>query len=209
MSFRAIRLQMVRTFLATTMTLFVSAVLAVSSSSFVIASENFRGDDFSLSLPTGWSTIPKKDIDERMQAVSKLSGASYVDYDAGFQLQTRSLLEYPYVFIEKKNTSVTFDDFKSNYATLFEDAEQKTIDSYKTLYEATALHQRFFDDEKKALFMSMSVNTTSQEHLRGLTAIFFSKSGILQLSFYSKEGEFDTYLRDFDAIIDSLTYESA
>lgn len=209
MSSLAVRFRIYRTVFATVATLAITSMLPVSSSSYVIASENFRGDDFSVSLPSGWRTIPKKDIDERMQAVAKISGASFVDYDAGFQLNERNLLEYPYVFIEKKNASMTFDEFRANYSNLFDDAEKKSISSYRTLYEATTMHHRFFDEEKRALFMSMSVSTTSKENLRGLTAIFFSKTGILQLSFYSKEVEFDTYLRDFDAIIDSLTYESA
>ncbi len=182
------------------MKVFASAIVPLLLLCFSeAAAETFTaGDDFSLSLPSGWVEAPQEALRSIEAAIEEMSrGANKQRYDYGYQLASASTwFEYPYILVQVNRGGRIPEGLLMEHGKIeseLRDGIAKTEAWLGEVFTQSAAGESLYDEDEHILWSTISMNAQGVGAIRGLIAIKVTEFGFIQLMGYATEASFAQY----------------
>jgi hypothetical protein len=166
--------------------------------------------DYVLSLPTGWRQVTKVEFEAQAKLFKERTGNIAPNYDSGFQLADREPFEYPYPYIFVQRAiprPMSYDQLKVQVDSQMLSRAAKEASGKLAAVLApirfTAIH---LFEEKKVIVMDFDSNADDRPAMKGMTAWYLGRQGVLSINFYAYNDNYGEYAATFQQILDSFKY---
>lgn len=175
----------------------------------VLAREHADPRGFRFTVPDTWRAIPPATIAQMLSALQQLGGASGVRYDAGYQLDGRADLAYPYLLVQWHDVrGGSLEDLAGALGGGAAARElQGTQQSLSEVMSGARAGAPTIDRARKLVAMTLDMEVAGTGPVKGYVFIFPGKSGAVQLNCYAAAAEAAEALPEFEAIVSSLRWD--
>ena len=175
------------------------------------AALTYRNDQlkYSISLPEGWMEIPQavlnQTINKRSQPSSSAKGAQFV---AGFQKNSSRWFAHPYLLIQNYPSTSLY--FETSLEKLAEEVKGVGgIEKTSAKYKKARYDKPIVDRNRNLVYYTMEDELPDGVKVKSLSVFFPGRTGIVSLFFNSRLDGYDDNSADFQAVINSVSFDPA
>ena len=186
----------------TKLAVFTALILAflVSSTAFAI---EFKKDEFSITLPSGWDEIPRDILDANQVEISHVV-PTFQDhqYDNAFSLAPAgNLFEYPHIYVKVHREG----RIPANQLEKLERySPQEDLDKYKRelsdLLSNMQPGKKIYDKQHRIIWMRLDADEANKRPVSGLSGIVLTETGFIQVIGYSYRKDYHAYEAVFQSV---------
>lgn len=159
---------------------------------------------FSFSIPPGWRSIEKSEIDRVEKLVTKETNGKYTNYSAGFHPEGEKYPSYPYILVYEQDAS---GELFSQVEDILSESFTSASNDYSEYILTAQMEEPYVDRKKGLVIINSSAEVKSVGKVRAVTAVFVGKDQVTSINLYAREADPIFKNKSFDNLITSFKYE--
>jgi hypothetical protein len=190
--------------------LLVVLAITIGGDGLAYSGELYQKNGFSITLPEGWTEMPRNVIDSFEMELSKQAPNATQHYDYGFQLKkSENWFEYPYILVQIKNTGRIQENQLEQLENLSlqEEIREKGKKDLGSVMSDIQVGKMYYDKHAKIVWLRIGANVINVGLITGLSGMVPTETGFIQVSGYSLADDFPNYNSTFQSVAMSVTPE--
>jgi hypothetical protein len=171
---------------------------------------------FSLSIPDGWTEIPRSAIDDMSRRIFSGAGSKVI-HDAGFQPKGTEWFTYPYVMTQVINYPVSRPPNEKEMRQILQHIaggaaniqNQPLSAEAKEILKNVQTSAPTFDAAKRTFVLPLTLTVPGIGQVKGVAVGHFGTSSLVQVCCYDRVGSYASNEPTFAKILDSFKFDAS
>jgi len=168
-----------------------------------------KRDKFTIKVPSGWSPIPQKDIDElydNQKAVAKAANKEVPRLDCGFRLALNK--DYPRILVSKSDTERITEDVLRQIGSEQWNAGLKngtrTAEEHANVISKVKPGSSTYDSKNQIIWVRTDAQAEGVGLLKSLAALKLTQTGYIVMAYAAQDADFEKYLTTFTRLAEEM-----
>ncbi|MCP5048289.1 MAG: hypothetical protein GY940_14050 [bacterium] len=169
--------------------------------------EPVQKDGFSISIPSGWTEIPRHILDQFEEGLARLTPkAPKQHYDYGFQMDGQgNWFKYPYILIQIKNVGrIPQRELEKLDGYSFKDDLDEHNEELSPVMSDIQVGKMVYDKQSKMIWLRFESTVAGIGPISGISGMVLTEKGMIQVNGYSLRADFPTDSKLFRTIAMSV-----